>query len=236
MEVITSYLFPGPKGPSEARFNLNELTTTRITLRLYLPSVYPVADRHVQHCNFYDKIDLANAFYYFPIKPKSCHLLTFQLRNQYYRYCRMPFGLRQAPALLSALTTALAEYLRTRFDFVVGSSTIAPFSHLQAILQRWKSAGIQVNYKKSCLIPCRRQALGAIWTPDPLPYARTPSTGTRRPNHPTSAVPSVQASSGSHRAPHLRHTIRAQGSLRLGNGALPTLRPFFLTVFCVDYD
>lgn len=58
------------------------------------------------------KLDLAEASYRFQLPPSTRRLTTFRLDGAYYRFVRMPFGLRPAPFFMQSFATALTRHLR----------------------------------------------------------------------------------------------------------------------------
>jgi hypothetical protein len=60
------------------------------------------------------KTDVSAGFHHVRIHPDDVKYLAFRTRAGVYRYLRLPFGLKTAPALFSWLTAAVNDFLRAR--------------------------------------------------------------------------------------------------------------------------
>lgn len=69
---------------------------------------------------YFVKFDLSEAFYHLTLHPTSHSLYTFQLDHSYYRFTRLPFGIRTAPFFCQMLVNALTRHLRSRGLWVGG--------------------------------------------------------------------------------------------------------------------
>ena len=87
------------------------------------------------------KIDIAAAYRIIPIHPEDRHLLGMSWKGQLFIDAQLPFGLRSAPIIFSAVADALANNQGITFclhyldDFLtVGSAASHECSHNMGIL------------------------------------------------------------------------------------------------------
>lgn len=110
-------VFLVPKSTTEYRFILD---CSALTAQLPAPPFLLPPLPRVLHFNpvppraFMCKLDLAEAFYHFRLAPSTRRLTTFRLDGNYYRFVRMPFGLRPAPFYMQTFATALTRHLRAQ--------------------------------------------------------------------------------------------------------------------------
>jgi hypothetical protein len=111
----------------------------------------------VGDCAFFSKMDLRSGFFQIPIAAEDQIKTAFWGDNQLYCFKRMPFGLRNAPAMFQrAMDSIIAQadlgHCAAAFidDVLVFSNTFEEHCHhVQAILKALHEAGIYVHPDKS---------------------------------------------------------------------------------------
>ncbi|KAG9389429.1 Chromo (CHRromatin Organization MOdifier) domain [Carpediemonas membranifera] len=145
------------KRNGEARMCLDFRELNKVTLDLIHP--LPLIDdlvSHLEGMQFFAALDLTKAFHQVEIDPHSRPLTAFTAGKKKPQYCRMPFGLKNAPIHMQrALEKAMGGALHTKClvyidDIVVfGRSKEEYLANLQDVLSRLSRHGLKLNLAKS---------------------------------------------------------------------------------------
>jgi len=129
-----------PKKDQSARFcvdyrQLNSRTESPAT-------VLPAIEDHLYRFNgaqLFTVIDLTQGYHQLRIDPESQKLTAFSAGGQQYVFKRLPFGLKQAPALFSARLAAIINYPFTRIyldDIIIYSKDMDTHKqHIKIVLE-----------------------------------------------------------------------------------------------------
>lgn len=112
---------------------------------------------NVRRGKYFSKIDLTSAFWQIEVEPESQSRLTFAVPNRgTYRFVRMPFGIKNAPATLARLMDRVLGFdLEPNVfvyldDIIVVSDTFEEHLNLlQQIGHRFSNAGLTISLEKS---------------------------------------------------------------------------------------
>ena len=142
--------------------------------------------------NIFTTLDCNSGYWQIPVRPEDREKTTFTSHEGLYRFLRMPFGLRNAPATfqrfvditLSGLTwkTCLV-YLD---DIIVFSKTPSEhMAHLDTVLHRLYRAGLTLNLKKCHFFKETVDYLGHVIRPGHLSVAEKNTAALKVAKHPT---------------------------------------------------
>lgn len=104
---------------------------------------------------YFAKIDLSSAFLHIELAPESRHLMTFYTRFGYFRFTRMPFGLKSAPwvfqsimyGLLMSLNKDVIVYID---DILMGEETLEKLREtFDAVMSVLKKNNFVINELKN---------------------------------------------------------------------------------------
>ncbi|CAI5660563.1 unnamed protein product [Oreochromis niloticus] len=121
----------------------------------------------------FSQIDLTSAYHQLPLHPDSRSLTAFITHEGLFQFTRVPFGLASAPSAFQKMMqtvlrdqTGVQNYLD---DIIVyGHSREEHDERLQAVLQRLKDAGLQINFNKSSFGQTSIPFLGHVISKDGL--------------------------------------------------------------------
>lgn len=109
---------------------------------------------------YFVKIDLSEALYHVTLHPATRTLTTFQIDSRYYRFVRLPFGIRTP--LLYAIVNALTRHLRSQCLWSWGHIDNVLLAHSDAnfllqtyntFLQELSACGFKVNPNDTTFTP-----------------------------------------------------------------------------------
>jgi hypothetical protein len=119
----------------------------------------------IQRNDFFTKIDLCDAYFSIPIHEEFTKFLKFTWNGQLFKFVCMPFGLSIAPYLFTKILKPVYAWFRQqsiRCSYYIDDSLnmnqdkVRCMENTTVMLQTMESLGFDVNYDKSCLIPCQR--------------------------------------------------------------------------------
>eukprot|EP00798_Chlamydomonas_sp_ICE-L_P031476 gene31476-biopygen6335 len=122
---------------------------------------YPVAEELFQDlgdAQWFTRVDLRSGFYQVHLAEASQDFSAFWWDKQLYRFKRVPFGLKQAPAYFQkVMETELGKRGLLKFckvfidDILIHSATFAEhIRHVEAVLQCLIEVGLRIHPDKSC--------------------------------------------------------------------------------------
>jgi hypothetical protein len=151
------------------------------------PDVYPLP--HVQMIldqlggkKWFTKLDLFSGFWHIPITPKDREKTAVITHVGLYRFKKLPFGLRNAPASFQRLMNSTfadmlfpadeAPYLSTYVDDILCHSTkwSDHLTHLERVLKRCDKVGLSLKPSKCSFASHSQEFLGYVISKD----GRTP--------------------------------------------------------------
>ena len=119
----------------------------------------------VQRNDFGISIDLKDAYFHVPIKPKHRRFLRFAFEGKKYEYTRLPFGYALAPRTFSKCVEAALEPLRRRgirilayLDdlLVLAQSPDRAIQDATSLVSQLSQLGFAVNWEKSAPWPAQQ--------------------------------------------------------------------------------
>ena len=122
-----------------------------------LPRVQEALDG-LQGSNYFTVLDLSRAYYQGFLKESSRHKSSFVTPFGFYRWKRIPFGLKNAVPVFQRYMNSVLEPYRNDFalpyldDTIIFSKTIEEhIKHIQLVLKKFKAKGLKLNIAK-CLM------------------------------------------------------------------------------------
>lgn len=124
-------------------------------------------------CAYFTTLDLAQGFHQIPLDEKSMEKTAFTVENGHYEYVRLPFGLRNSPAIFQKMMDQiLIQYLH-KFcfvymdDIVIFSKSLQEhLQHLKLILDELRKYNLKIQLDKSEFLRKEVPFLGHIITPE----------------------------------------------------------------------
>lgn len=144
---------------------LNELT---------VKDAYPIANiesniQQLSGSKYFSALDSSGAFHCVGIDQESRDYTAFNTYRGQYRFCRMPFGLCNAPSTYSRLVQMALDRLPPGFalgyldDIIVHSSSLSEhLQHLRQVVNLHVSCGMKLNLKKCHLVRTEVVYLGHL--------------------------------------------------------------------------
>ncbi len=154
-----------PDGKVRLCVDYRKLNSVTPQLQQYIPTLDDVLER-AGSAKVLSKMDLAKGFYQVQMAGESCDLTTFVSPWGKYRFKRMPFGLKNAPAMFQSLMeTVLKECLvfaSVYIDDVLiySSSWSEHLQHIEQVLVALKEAGLTAKPGKCQWGRCHLDYLG----------------------------------------------------------------------------
>ncbi len=140
-----------------------QLTQECATTTQDIHTSYPVAETLFQQIptggtQYFSRLDLRSGFYQIPMDPGSKDYTSFWWKRSLYRFTRLPFGIKQAPAhFQKVMETELgqagcAEFCKVFIDdILVHSNTFeAHIEHLALVIAALRACGLKIHQGKSC--------------------------------------------------------------------------------------
>ena len=134
--------------------NIKKVNEITITDTYPMPLINELLDQ-VGHAKFFSSLDAFARFHAIPLHPDSIPKTSFVLQWGQWEYIRMPFGLKNAPAIFQRMmNTILASVIgRCAVVYVdninVYSNTFEEhLQYLEEIFELIKNAGLRLNTKK----------------------------------------------------------------------------------------
>lgn len=139
---------------------------------------YPVPDitnilSNLGKANYFSKVDLKSGFFQILLREGDREKTAFSVNNGKYEYCRLPFGLKNAPSIFQrAIDDILRENIGTFVqvymdDVIIYSETAADhLVHLEWVLRVLKDANMRVSKEKSEFFKNSIEFLGFIVSRD----------------------------------------------------------------------
>ena len=144
-----------PDGSARICVDLKRINSVTTPLPFYMPRVEEVLE-DVGRSKVISKLDLSKGYYQVPMIvadiPKTC----FVCHRGKFEFVRMPFGVRNAPAVFQALMTKILADCKSfaspyMDDVIIYSNSWEDHKvHIREVLSRLKKAGLTANPAKCC--------------------------------------------------------------------------------------
>lgn len=156
----------------EKKFRLvidyRKLNQKTISDRYPMPEISNILDQ-LGGNKYFSTLDLASGFHQIQMNPKDVEKTAFSVNYGKYEFVRMPFGLKNAPAIFQrAMNDVLREHIGKRCyvyidDVVVFGRTLEEHNeNLRIVLQTLQKANLKVQLDKSEFIHTSIEFLGYI--------------------------------------------------------------------------
>lgn len=136
---------------------------------------YPAQGRiaDVENAKVFSILDLASGFYQIPMKPEDRDKTAFITKNEMYRYTRVPFGPKNAPATFQRVMERVLDGLTFAVAYIddilmYSPDTATHLEHLDIVLTRLRSVNMKVKTKKCHFALQEVKYLGHIVTPEEI--------------------------------------------------------------------
>lgn len=165
---------PKPNGEKQYRMVIDYKRLNMVTI----PDTYPIPDINATLCslgqaNYYTTIDLTSGFHQIPMRELDIPKTAFSTLNGKYEFLRLPFGLRNAPAIFQRMIDdVLKEYIGKICyvyidDIIVfGKDADEHLNNVEKVFSRLMEANLKVNLEKTCFFEKEVEFLGYVITPD----------------------------------------------------------------------
>lgn len=146
---------------------LNEKT---ISDKYPIPVISDVLDK-LGRCQYFTTLDLKSGFHQIEMFPDDIQKTAFTVENGHYEYCRMPFGLKNAPStfqramenVLRGLNDICEVYMD---DIIIFSTSLQEhIVSIEKVFQRLREANLKIQLDKSEFLKHETAYLGHIVTP-----------------------------------------------------------------------
>jgi len=144
-----------PDGSARLCVDFKRLNAITKPLPFYMPRVEEVLEG-VGKAKFISKMDLAKGYYQLQVCPADRPKTAFVCHRGKFQFNRMPFGVRNAPAVFQELMDQILrnerEFCSPYMDDVVIYSMCWEdhVRHIRRVLERLSEAGLTANPKKCC--------------------------------------------------------------------------------------
>ncbi len=134
-------------------FDFRQLNNVTPLVRHWVSSLDEILQK-VGQCHCLSTLDLTAGFHQLEMDPESSELTTFVCPLGKYRYVRMPFGLKNAPAVFQAAVEAVLEPVSSKCcnyidDVVVFSESLVQHSNdLKSVIECLGDAGFKIKMRK----------------------------------------------------------------------------------------
>lgn len=149
-----------------------KLNKKTISDRYPIPNISDILDK-LGRCQYFTTLDLASGFHQIEMEPKDIQKTAFTVNNGHYEYCRMPFGLKNAPstfqrAMENVLRGLVNEICIVYMDDIIIFSTSLQehITSIEKVFQRLREANFKIQLNKSEFMKRDTAYLGHIVTPE----------------------------------------------------------------------
>lgn len=162
------------KNSDKLRWAVDYRAVNDLTVKDAYPLAHIESNLHkLTDTGFFTTLDSAGAFHTLPIHEEHRDYTAFNTPFGQYRFCRLPFGLANAPAAYSRLVQMALDRLPPGFalgyidDIVIYSKTLEEHvDHLRQVIALHVQCGMKLNLKKCHLIQPEVEYLGHLVSTD----------------------------------------------------------------------
>ncbi|GBO29619.1 Transposon Ty3-G Gag-Pol polyprotein [Araneus ventricosus] len=131
-----------------------------------LPLMDSLLDK-LSKAKIFSSLDLASGYWHVPIHPKDTEKLAFCTNFGLYEWCRLPFGIKVAPAIFNRLirrilTKYKIDFACNYFDDIIvySSSELEHWKHLKTIFEICEKENIKLKLSKCVFAQTKISFLG----------------------------------------------------------------------------
>jgi len=165
---------PKPNGEKQYRMVNDYKRLNAVTI----PDTYPIPDitatlASLGNAKFFTTIDLTSGFHQILMKDADIPKTAFSTLNGKYEYLRLPFGLRNAPAIFQRMIDDVLKehigricYVYIDDIIVFGENQESHLRNLETIFSCLNEAGLKVNLEKTHFMDTEVEFLGYVISPE----------------------------------------------------------------------
>lgn len=139
-----------------------------------IANTYPIPDigtilANLGESNFFTTIDLTSGFHQILMNEKDIEKTAFSTLNGKYEFLRLPFGLKNAPAIFQCMIDDVLKECIGKIcyvyidDIIIFSKSIEEhLSHIKLILSKLSKANLKINLEKTEFLKTEIEYLGFI--------------------------------------------------------------------------
>lgn len=161
---------PKPNGEKQYRLVVDYKRLNAVTV----PDAYPIPDINATlaslgNAKFFTTIDLTSGFHQIAMKPSDIPKTAFSTMNGKFEFLRLPFGLKNAPAIFQRMIDDVLKefigkicYVYIDDIIVFGRSEEETLNNVDTIFGRLEEANLKVNIDKTHFMQTEVEFLGYI--------------------------------------------------------------------------
>lgn len=165
---------PKPNGELQYRMVIDYKRLNAVTIS----DAYPIPDINstlasLGQAKYFTTLDLTSGFHQIPMKESDIPKTAFSTLNGKYEWLRLPFGLKNAPAIFQRMIDdVLKEFIGKLCyvyidDIVIfGKDIDETMKNIETILSRLQEANLKVNLEKTQFLKTEVEFLGYVITPE----------------------------------------------------------------------
>lgn len=149
-----------------------DLNSKTIDDKYPLPNITDLLDK-LGNAKYFSVLDLASGFHQIEVEQDSISKTAFSVENGHYEYCRMPFGLKNAPSTFQRCMDDVLRDLQNQIclvymdDIIIFSSTLEEhIKNLSLVLKCLSDHHFKIQLDKCEFLAKTVEFLGHIVTPD----------------------------------------------------------------------
>ena len=129
----------------------------------------------LKNAKYFSTLDIRSGFHHTPIKKGDRYKTAFVVDSYgKIQWCRMPFGLEQAPARFNSLMLKIFFPYMDKFvifyvdDLLILSITEEHLEHLRLVFEKFCQSGLKLKFKKCTLFKPQLEYLGHLITTEEI--------------------------------------------------------------------
>ena len=169
-----------PDGTAHICIDFKRINAITTPVPFYMPRVEEVLEQ-VGKSRVLSKLDLSKGYYQVPMAPEYIEKTSFVCHRGKFEFVRMPFGVRNAPAVFQALMTRLLSDCKnvcSRYMddiFIFSRDWQEHRIHVRQVLQKLKEAGLMANPANCHWGGTKMEFLYKPWLSTPSQLPRGPA-------------------------------------------------------------
>ena len=170
----------GPKKDGKLRFCVDYRKLNALTIRdsYHIPRMDECIDS-LGDAGIFSTLDANSGYWQVEIHPEDKDKSAFSSHFGLFRFTRMPFGLRNAPATFQRVMDVILSSVRWQFalvyldDVIIFSRSVEEhFAHVRTVLSLLQKAGVTLRIDKCCFFSATVDYLGHVIHPRRLAVSK----------------------------------------------------------------
>ena len=159
-------LIPKKDGSKRMCIDYRKLNTITKQVNWPIPRIADILDG-LSGSMWFTTLDLKAGYWQLKLDPKSIEKTAFSTPDGHYEFLRLPFGLKNAPAVFSQLMHRVfgnLSFVKIYLDDITIHSKTADehFEHLEIVFQRLRDINLKLNHEKCIWFAKKIRILGYI--------------------------------------------------------------------------